>query len=92
MVSQSGDQSQNDFQNFEDRAENIIKKCADEIRLLKETANGQIFPSQYRQNLENVFFILEKYFKGFNFKFLQICFFLNIDCIYSRIFFKANLV
>lgn len=66
LVSQSGDERANqvDRQNFEDQAENIISKCASAVKQLKENALKQIHTPQYRDHLENVFYLLEKYLEG----------------------------
>lgn len=66
LLTQSGDANQIDWQKFEDQAENIIAKCADAIRQLKENAFKQILTSQYKEHLENVFYLLEKYLRGQN--------------------------
>lgn len=40
-----------------------MKKCGEAIRQLKEKTLRQIFTSQHRQHVENVFYLLEKYLK-----------------------------
>jgi syntaxin 18 len=52
-----------DWQKFEDEAESIIRKCAETIRQLKEKTFAQHYSTQYREHLENVFYLLEKYLK-----------------------------
>lgn len=66
LAQSSGDDRQNqiDRQNFEDQAESIITKCANAIKQLKENAFRQIHTAQYKEHLENVFYLLEKYLEG----------------------------
>ncbi|CAF0907517.1 unnamed protein product [Brachionus calyciflorus] len=52
-----------DYQEFEDQAESIIKKCGDAIRNLKENTFKQIYAPQQKHHLENVFYLMEKYLK-----------------------------
>ena len=54
-----------DWQSYEDQAEEIIKKCADAIRNLKEKVFTEIHTAQYKEHLENIFYLLNKYLKGF---------------------------
>jgi hypothetical protein len=53
-----------DWEQFENEAETIIKKCAAQMASLKEKAFQHILTSQQRQHMENLFFLLEKYLKG----------------------------
>lgn len=53
-----------DWQAYEDQAETIIKKCADATRQLKNSAFKETIVSQYRDHLENMFFLVDKYLKG----------------------------
>lgn len=66
LLSNSGDERSNqmDRQNFEDQAESIISKCGSAIKQLKENAYKQIHTSQYKEHLNNVFYLLEKYLEG----------------------------
>lgn len=52
------------LQEYEDQAEDIIKKCADTTRQLKARAlaDTELTP-QYRDHLENMFYLLDKYLK-----------------------------
>lgn len=52
-----------DWQAYEDQAEAIIKKCADATRQLKNNAFKETIVSQYRDHLENMFFLVDKYLK-----------------------------
>lgn len=63
LISQSNDLNETDWQKFEDEAERIIKKCADKIRQLKENTFKQRYAGQYRECLESIFQMLEKYLK-----------------------------
>lgn len=53
-----------DWKAYEDQNEDIIKKCADAIRQLKDKAldDSSALP-QYKDHLENMFYLLEKYLK-----------------------------
>lgn len=67
--------NQLDRQNFEDQAESIISKCGNAIKQMKENAFKQIHTSQYKEHLENVFYLLEKYLESkmlFLFKLIKI--------------------
>lgn len=52
-----------DWQLYEDQAEEIIKKCADTTRQLKDKAFSNSLTQQFKEHLENMFYLLEKYLK-----------------------------
>jgi syntaxin 18 len=54
---------ENDFQNFEDQAESVIKRCSDSIHTLKRNTLNQDHNKQYREHLENMFQLIESYLK-----------------------------
>ena len=69
MLTESDDSIQYDWQAYEDQAEGIIKRTADSNRSLKErTLSNDIFTAQYREHLENIFYLLDKYLKGIEIK------------------------
>jgi len=50
---------------YENQAEEIIRKCADTTRQLKDRAfRNQTLLPQYKDHLEIMFYLLEKYLKG----------------------------
>jgi len=64
LLTESDDSIQYDWQAYEDQAEGIIKRTADSNRSLKErTLSNDIFTAQYREHLENIFYLLDKYLK-----------------------------
>ena len=69
LINQTADST--DWQSYEDQAEEIIKKCADAIRHLKEKAFAEIHTAQYKEHLENIFYLLDKYLKGACFIFIN---------------------
>lgn len=64
MVSDSDDMVHYDWQAYEDQAELIIKRTVDSIRTLKEKQTNALFTPQYKEHLENMFYLLDKYLKG----------------------------
>ena len=64
-MNQSTDINDTDWQRFEDQAENVIKKCSDAIAQLKQNAYKDILSQQYKEHLDNLLYLLEKYLKGY---------------------------
>ncbi|RNA10850.1 syntaxin-18 [Brachionus plicatilis] len=52
------------YQDFEDKAETIIKKCADSIKILKLKTFKEVYSAQRQDHLHNTFYLLEKYLKN----------------------------
>ena len=59
------------WQAYEDQAEQIIQKCAEATRILKTKAfsppKTAAITDQYKEHLENMFFLLEQYLKSIKF-------------------------
>ena len=65
MLNDLDDMVQYDWQSYEDQVELIIKRTVDSIRNLKEKSlTSGSFTSQYREHLDNIFYLLDKYLKG----------------------------
>lgn len=66
LLNDSDEMVQHDWQAYEDQAELIIRRTVDSIRSLKEKslANATLSP-QYKEHLESIFYLLNRYLKGF---------------------------
>ena len=68
LLNDYDEQIQYNWQAYEDQSENIIKRTADSIRSLKEnhlsSKTNLLFTPQYKEHLENMIYLLDKYLKG----------------------------
>lgn len=65
LLNQTNDNT--NWQAYEDQAEEIIQKCAEATRTLKQKAllpKAMEMTDQYKDHLENMFYLLEQYLKS----------------------------